>query len=261
MVNKLSSVPLYEQIQNTILNEIRSGTYEPGTQVPSELEIAGHYEVSRMTARKALDNLVSKGFLYRRKGKGTYVSENIVSYGLSSMMSFSQTLEAQGYKVNTRILMKEILPAAPEVARSLQLNVGDAVIVIRRLRYVQDLPAAIHASYFDHQVCAVLMKIDLNTESLLQILQREIGIRVAYSMDSVQADVANPEETKLLELNNNISVLRLHGIAYSENGQPTRLIHAVYRGDMFRLMVKNTAEMAASFRIRDMSDVGTEHVD
>lgn len=253
MIDKTSSVPLYQQIQSALLDGIRSGEYPPGSQILSELEIAARYEVSRMTARKAIDTLVSKGVLYRQRGKGTYVAENVVSYGLSSMLSFSQTLKAQGYAVETKVLMKEVLPAPFDVVTHLQLDNNAPIIVIRRLRHVEGVPAAIHASYFDQRMFAPLMKIDLSVESLLDAVQQMSGVRVAYSTEAVQADIATNEEARLLTIQENAPVLRVEGVAYSENGQPTRFIRAVYRGDMFRLMVKNTAEMATTFRVTDVT--------
>lgn len=252
MVDKSSSVPLYHQIQNTLLEAIRSGEYTPGAQILSEIEIAEKYDVSRMTARKAIDTLVAKGVLYRQRGKGTYVAENVVSYGLSSMLSFSQTLKAQGYDVKTKVLMKEVLPAPFDVATRLQLDSNAPMIVIRRLRFIEDTPCAIHASYFDQRMFAPLMNLDLSVESLLDVVQSFSGVRVAYSNEAVQADIVTQEEAKLLDVPENSPVLRVEGVAYSENGQPTRFIRSVYRGDMFRLIVKNTADMAASFQVKDV---------
>ena len=251
MIDKRSSTPLYMQIQNLFLDHIRAGDYQPGEQIPSELEISAQHGVSRMTARKALDMLVSKGILYRSKGKGTYVAENIVSYGLSTMLSFSHTLRSQGHTVTTSVLRKEIIPGSQDIVRKLQLQHDSKVIVIQRLRYIEDQPATIHTSFLEHRLFAPIMDIDLSQESLLDSVQRISRISIAYTQDSVQADLANPHETDLLGCPPSSPVLRVEGIAYAENGQPTRLTQAVYRADMFKLVVKNTAEFAAALQIAD----------
>jgi GntR family transcriptional regulator len=250
MIDKSSSIPLYLQIQNLLIDRIREGEYPPGTQVPSELEIASRHKVSRMTARKALDAMVSKGILYRRKGKGTYVAQGVVSYGLSTMLSFSRTLQAQGYNVVTKVLRIDVVPGSSEVLEKLHLSLDSQVIVIRRLRLIEGIPAAIHTSFLEHRVFAsILNNVDLSTESLLDTIQRISGMQVAYTRDSVQADLANVEDATLLEIETGGPVLRVEGVAYAENSQPTRFTRAVYRGDMFRLMVKNTADLAASLDI------------
>ena len=257
MIDKNSSIPLYMQIQNMLLERIRTGEYLPGTQVPSELEIASLHQVSRMTARKALDSLVVKGILYRSKGKGTYVAENIVSYGLSTMLSFSQTLRAQGHEVTTQVLRREVIPGSPDVLERLQLASESQVIVIRRLRLVEGRPATIHTSFLEYRLFAPILQADLSQESLLDLIQRISGIPIAYTQDSVQADRATVEEAHLLEIEVGEPVLRVEGVAYGENGHPTRLTRAVYRGDMFRLIVKNTGEYGASLKLSDMVQPGS----
>jgi GntR family transcriptional regulator len=251
MIDKRLSIPLYMQIHDLVLQHIRDGEYLPGDQVPSELEISARHQVSRMTARKALDLLVSKGFLYRSQGKGTYVAENTVAFNLSTMLSFSRTLQAQGYEVETQLLRKEIIPGAADVLKKLQLQPENHIIVIQRLRRVQGQPATIHTSFLEQRTYEPIMQIDLTKESLLDVIQRISRTAIAYTQDSVQADVATTEEANWLEISPNSPVLRVEGVAYAENGQPTRLTKAVYRGDMFKLIVKNTAEFATTLRISD----------
>jgi GntR family transcriptional regulator len=256
MVDKNSSVPLYVQIQTLLLDQIRAGDYAAGAQVPSELEIAGQHHVSRMTARKALDTLVSKGILYRSKGKGTYVAESMVSYGLSTMLSFSQTLRAQGYDVQTQVLRQDVIPGSPDILEKLQLGPESQLIVIRRLRLIADQPAAIHTAYVEYRLFAPILEIDLSRASLLESIQRISGIPIAYTQDSVRADVATTEEASRLGVDACSPVLRVEGVAYGENGHPTRLTRAVYRGDMFRMMVKNAGEFGAALKVADLQGPG-----
>lgn len=251
MVDKNSSVPLYLQIQNQIVEQIHQGGYPPGSQVPSELELSAQLNVSRMTARKALDALVSRGILYRRKGKGTYVADGVVSYNLTTMHSFSRTLQARGYRVDTRVLAVDTIVGPPEILESLNLTPGSRLVVVRRLRLVESKPAAIHIAYLDHRIYAPLLKVDLSTRSLLDVMQDISGVSVSYTTDSVQADLANGEEARLLGIERGSPVLRVEGVAYSEYGEPTRFSRAVYRGDMFRLSVRNTTSLAASLNIAD----------
>lgn len=251
MIDKHSSVPLYLQIQQHLVDQIHQGAYRPGTQVPSELELCAQLSVSRMTARKALDALVSKGLLYRRKGKGTYVADNVVSYGLTTMHSFSRTLQARGYDITTKVLLMDTTTGPPDVLEGLQLEPGSTLLVIRRLRFIDDVPAAIHVAYLDYRVYAPLMEVDLGTQSLLDSMYDVSRVPIAYTTDSVEADLANAEEARLLGIVKDSPVLRVDGVAYSEYGEPTRFSRAVYRGDMFRLIVKNTTSLAASLNIGD----------
>ena len=252
MVDKRSSIPLYMQIHDLVRQRIQDGEYLPGDQVPSELEISARHQVSRMTARKALDLLVAKGLLYRSQGKGTYVAENTVAFRLSTMLSFSRTLQAQGYQVETEVLRKAIMPGAPDVVKKLRLPADNPVIVIQRLRRVQGQAATIHTSFLEQRIYEPIMQADLTQESLLDLIQTISRTAIAYTQDSVQADVAVAEEAHWLEIQPGSPVLRVEGVAYAENGQPTRLTKAVYRGDMFKLIVRNTAEFATTLQLSDM---------
>lgn len=249
MVDKKSSIPLYLQIQTELMKHIRQGDYEPGQQVPSELEIAAQYGVSRMTARKSLDNLVTKGVLFRRRGKGTYVSDDVVNYGLSTMLSFSRTLEAQGYKITTEMLLKQIINCPENLIQHLHLGMTDDVVMVRRLRSVNEEPAAIHTAYMDSQVYASILDFDLETSSLHDAIYKISGIEVSYTNDWVKADLATTEEAKLLRIVKRSPVLRVEGVAYSVSGQPVRFSRAVFRGDMFSLNVKNAADPNTTLRL------------
>src|SRR5262249_182143 len=152
--------------------------------------------VSRMTARKALDTLVAKGILYRRKGKGTYVAEGTVAYNLTTMHSFSHTLKARGYKVTTRLLRVDVVTGEPELLETPHLDVDRHPIIIQRLRLVDGTPAAIHVAYLEHRLYAPILKVDLSAESLLDTMHAITGVNQAYSQDSVQADLARPDEAR-----------------------------------------------------------------
>lgn len=249
MIDKGASTPLYLQIQNYIVGRIRSGDLAAGAQVPSEFELAAQMQVSRMTARKALDSLVSSGILYRRRGKGTYVATSVVDYNLTSMQSFSRTLQARGYEVTTRILKIDTLPATPELAQHLHVEVGSTLLLIRRLRMVGGTPAAIHTAYLDNAIYGALTKVDLTQHSLLESMQRLTHLPMAYTIDSVQADGARPDEARLLEIGKDKPVLRVEGVSYLEYDEPSHYVQAVYRGDMFKMTVRNTSSLSASLNI------------
>jgi GntR family transcriptional regulator len=249
MIDKGASTPLYLQIQNHIVERIRRGELAPGAQVPSEFELAAQMQVSRMTARKALDSLVSSGILYRRRGKGTYVATSVVDYNLTSMQSFSRTLQARGYEVTTRILNIATLPATPELAQHLHVEVGSTLLLIHRLRMVGGTPAAIHAAYLDNSVYSALARVDLTRNSLLESMQQVTHLPMAYTIDSVQADGARPDEARLLEIGKDKPVLRVEGVSYLEYGEPSHYVQAVYRGDMFKMTVRNTSSLSASLNI------------
>ena len=107
MVVRASPVPLYIQIDEELRGQIESGELGPLAQVPSETDLADHFSVSRMTARKALDRLVADGMLFRQPGKGTFVAPTKIAHGASQGLSFSAAMAAQGLSCETRVLEAE----------------------------------------------------------------------------------------------------------------------------------------------------------
>jgi GntR family transcriptional regulator len=205
-----------------------------------------------MTARKALDNLTMRAVLYRRKGKGTYVADSVMSYGLSTMLSFSQTLRAQGYTVETSVLLVDVIPASAKVQEYLQLGAESRAIIIRRLRKVEGKPAAIHTSFLAHRYFEAILEVDLSAESLLDAIQHISRMRIEYSRDSVQAALASPEDADLLDIEPGDPVLCVEGVAYTENGQPTRFTRGIYPGHLFKFVLTNRAEQEAALKVADL---------
>ncbi|NIM94025.1 MAG: UTRA domain-containing protein [Anaerolineales bacterium] len=251
MVDKSSFEPLYAQIQKTLEARIRSGELTPGDQIPSEKDLAAKYDVSRMTARKAIERMVAKGLLFRQQGKGTFVAEEMVSYGFSTMLSFSRTLKSRGYSVKTKVLRRDVILCPLEVQERLNLNPGSEVVIIRRLRYVAGEPVAIHTSYLDHRFYAQVLKADLSQVSLLKFIEEECGVNIVFSRDTIQAIEVSPEDSLLLECPEGCPILELKGVAYDERGEPARFTHSVYRGDRFRLSLNYSDSQASTLTIAD----------
>lgn len=239
------ATPLYKQIETILEELIRSGQLKPGEQVPPEIGIAAHFGVSRMTARKAVEGLAAKGMLTRHKGRGSYVTDSPMTYGFSTMQSFSRTLRARGYEVKTKVLFKGAVPATGEAAKVLRLASDAHMFMVRRLRVIEGRPAAIHASYLDFDRFAPLMDVDLSNMSLLGAIERTLGQRISYSEDSVEAGLATPEDASLLDVAEGRPILTVRGVAFASNGRPIRFANAVYLGSLFRFTVRNSADNAS----------------
>ncbi len=244
MVNKASSKPLYLQIQTLLERKIVAGEWKSGERVMSENEIAAKYNVSRVTARQAIEQLVAKNILYRSPGKGTFVCEHDLPYGFSTMMSFSRSLQAKGFSVETKVLNQGIAPASKEVAQKLVLEPDTEVVVVRRLRIVDGIPAAIHASYFSSRVFAKLLDADLTVESILEAAERIGQTTMAYSQDSLRAVPASVADAALLSVPPGTPMMELEGVVYDEQNTPCRYTKGIYRGDLFRLDVRNSRTSA-----------------
>lgn len=110
-INKHSPVPIYHQIEEQLKAMIDKGELQPDMLLPSEREYSETFGISRMTVRQALSNLVSQGYLYRQKGKGTFVSKQKIKQPLQGLTSFSEDMKSRGRKPSSKLLRFEIIKA------------------------------------------------------------------------------------------------------------------------------------------------------
>jgi GntR family transcriptional regulator len=239
MLVRASPVPLYIQIEEELRGQIESGELGPLAQVPSETELAERFSVSRMTARKALDRLVGDGMLFRQPGKGTFVAPLKLSHQPTQGLSFSAAMRGLGLTCRTEVLEAGTVKAPLNVARALGLSPGSQVVFMRRLRYVSDVPAAIHLSYLPGRLGAIL---DSDLTGSLSDLMGAVGARVERSEDRVEAVLATGEEAELLRLRPGAPLVFIRGVAYSSANEPVRYSEALYPGERWTFRVDNTRE-------------------
>lgn len=233
-LDKTSAQPLYVQLEDLIRSWIESGKLSPGDRIPSELELAETHAISRMTVRRAIDVLVMEGILFRQPGKGTFVAEPKMPWPGPTVFSFSTVMRGLGLSVSTQVLDLKLVPAPLRVARDLQLSPQEQVVLLRRLRFVENEPMAIHTSYIPGNYFPALLDEDLTSKPLNKVMEEVSGLRIVASHDYVEATMARPDEAALLEIREGAPVLLVRGIVYSEQGLPVRATKALFRGDHFR---------------------------
>jgi len=234
-LDKDSARPIYLQLEDLLRNQVDTGELQPGDRVPSELELANVYNISRMTARRAVDALVADGLMIRQPGKGTFVATDKVSFAGATLSSFSNTMRALGLLVTSKVIEIEIIKPPPRVSKDLNLSPEQLVVYLRRLRYIDNEPMAIMTSYMPAAYFAGLLDEDLSSQPITQVMERVSGMRFVASRDYIEASLARPEEADLLTIRKGMPVLLARGVVYEERGLPVRSSILVYRGDRFRL--------------------------
>ncbi len=248
MVVRASPVPLYIQIEEELRGQMESGELGPLAQVLSETELAEKFGVSRMTARKALDRLVGDGMLFRQPGKGTFVAPPKIAHGPSQGLSFSAMMRAQGLRCSTRVLEQGLVRAPSNVARALGLAPGGQAVFMRRLRFIDDVPVAIHQSYLPGRLSMVL---EADLSGSLSDVMASVGARVERSDDTVEAVIATGEEAQLLHLHAGAPLVFIRGTAYSAANEPVRYSEALYPGDRWQFRLSATREADLRPELKD----------
>ncbi len=175
MLNPQSPVPLYHQLSEIILARIRSGEYAPGHRIPSEPALAAAYGIGRPTVRQAIDVLVRRRFLLRRRGSGTYVRPEPEEVDLFSLAGTMSAFQKKGISVVSRIIEKTGLRSVhddPENPFS-----DREAIFLARLSLVEDVPVLLEEIYMQPELFPGIEKIDLSGQSLSQIVDERYHMR------------------------------------------------------------------------------------
>lgn len=236
MLERNTPVPLYQQLRDILLKKIDAGTWEPNERIPSENELSLEYGLSRMTVRAVLSELVKEGLLYRVQGKGTYVSDKVLTLG-PSYIGIRQQLEEMGYRVTTKTLECGLITCSQSVASKLEMEKGDEVFMIKRLRYIKDEPISLHISYINPKYSEALTPELLEKEQLCVILNKEYGVTRKKVTETLESVAAKEEET-ILGVESGHPLLLLQDVIFDAEGKPYEFTKVVFRGDKVKIKLQ-----------------------
>jgi GntR family transcriptional regulator len=231
------STPLYERLQRVLHNAIEAGSLQPGRALPSERELAKLASLSRVTVRKAIAALVSKGLLTQRHGAGTFVSERIVK-SFSTLTSFTDDLRARGLKPRSRFLDRSVGEVTPDEAMALGLSPGELVIRLYRLRFAGEEPLAIERSAVPHSILSDPLRVK---SSLYEALER-VGCRPRRALQRLRAITFDAEQSRLLSIPRGTAGLMIERRAFLEDGRAVEYTRSLYRGDAYDFVAELNSE-------------------
>jgi len=238
-IDRSSPIPYYIQVRDALQMRIQDESWHPGDQIPGEPELCRMFDVSRTVIRQALNDLVYRGLLVRKKGKGTFVAEPKIRESLvQKLTGFHQDMLEQGYTPVTRVLKQGLVPANRKVAAYLTIEEGTEVVEIERLRFVQDEPIQLTTTYLPYRMCPELLQQDLTNQSLYLFLERQCGIKIARGHRSIEAVPANDYEARLLQVKKGAPLIMLNSVSFLSDGTPVEYYHALHRGDRTRFEVE-----------------------
>lgn len=226
-------MPLYHQIKTRLLEAIESGALKPGDRVPSERELTTQFAVSRMTARQALSEMESQGYLYRVQGKGTFVANPKLEQPLLQLTSFTEEMRRRGLEPGARVLSADLVPAGRKAARALGIAESTPVIRFERLRLAGGSPMGLEISHLPADRFPGLLGSDLTDRSLYQVLEG-YGIRLSRASQSLESVAADGYEAEILHVREGAPLLMLERVSRDQNDQPVEYAKSLYRGDRYR---------------------------
>lgn len=236
MINSGTWVPLYIQLKRLIKTQIQDGVLQEGDRLSSERELAKQFGMSRMTVRQALVDLMREGLLDREQGRGTFVARRKMSQGLQRVTSFTDNMRNHGMIPSSILLgMTRELPSQPDRDR-LGLSLGQQALKLRRVRLADGQPMAIEEVCLPADIMNDIQENDLIQGSLYAYL-RQRHIDLVRARQTLEAILADPEQSQLLALPPMAPLLLLERLSHDQDGRPVEFVRAVYRGDRYRFHV------------------------
>ncbi|AXT84455.1 GntR family transcriptional regulator [Aeromicrobium sp. A1-2] len=229
-LDRSSPVPLYFQIAEQFEKAILSGKIAPGERIDNEISLAKELGLSRPTMRQAIQVLVDKGMLVRKRGVGTQVVHGKIRRSVE-LTSLYDDLSAAGQKPRTDVISVGKVAAEEDVARELQLETGDDVWSLERLRYVGAEPLALMHNFIPIEVID-LAAVDLEKTGLYAHL-RASGILMRVARQRIGARGATVEEGALLSEKKGAPLLTMQRTAYDNAGRAVEYGRHAYRPDLY----------------------------
>jgi GntR family transcriptional regulator len=206
-------IPLYYQVEQTLREQIESGRLTVGDLLPSEAELMSRFGVSRITIQKALNDLARAGLLDRKRGKGTFVKPPIQQAAYSCLSSFTAEVLSSGRRPGTRLLDFKIVPASQHAAEMLELADGAPVLLIKRLRTIDEEPVSIDSSYLPHRLVPKISRKAFTRsgpkQSLYYVLENECGLHLSEGEEKIRATIIHNEASLLKIKKGSPAILRI----------------------------------------------------
>lgn len=229
-LNRKSSEPLYFQLSELLEEAILSGRLTAGDRLENEISICERLGLSRPTVRRAIEELVDKGLLVRRRGLGTQVVHGQVTRGVE-LTSLFDDLERAGRKPLTKVIEFKTVPADSVVAAQLGVAVGTKVLFLHRVRSAGKTPVAVMQNWI-HPRFEHLAETDIAKSGLYDWLRTQ-GASIQVAKQKIGARKASSQESSLLDIEKNSPVLTMDRTAFDNSGVALEHGHHCYRTDLY----------------------------
>lgn len=229
----MSSRAKYQQVADRICQAIRQGEYLPGSQLPLEKDLCAEFAVSRITIKRAVDELVNDGLVVKRRGAGTFVKalDDRAVHKLSRSAQFGGFSEYyQGHKVHTEVLHFAIIHPEQEAAEQLGISEDDFVYDIQRLRCADGEPVVMEYTQMPIDLITGLKESHLK-DSLYRYIEGTLGLHIQSAHRTVRAVMPTKKEQELLGIKEDMPLLEVQQAAFLSDGRPFEYSLSRHRGD------------------------------
>ncbi|PJX26648.1 GntR family transcriptional regulator [Advenella sp. S44] len=233
-----NGTPLYAQIEAALAAEISSGQLAAGVQLPSEERLIARFHMSRTTIRKAIDNLVARGLVEIRRGKGTFVTHPKITQALTELTGFAEDMVVLGRHPTSRLLDKRIVTADEKIAQALQIPVGTQVYRIERVRLADGIPMSFDETYLPLEIGDKVVSNNLDVEPIFDLLENKYALPLVEASYQLEAVIADLHVAQALNIAIGAPIFLIERTSYSTGERPVDYEKLYYRGDSIRFATR-----------------------
>lgn len=236
-IDKSSQEPIYQQLYKHFKELIENGTYQEGDVFPSENEMLNEYDASRITIRRAINDLEHDGYLKKRRGAGTIVAPRKTKRDLSKFTSFGGSAKVQGHIPGSIILEFKTVEAGVKVASMLKIDSGEKVFFLKRIRLINGRIVGLNETYVSRRIGINLKRDDFNVDTSLYALLEERGVELGCADETMEARMASAELKHELFLDNDQPVVYKERITYDVKSVPVEFSENTYIAELYKYSI------------------------
>lgn len=235
-IDRFNQEKLYIQLSRIFLEEIKSGKWQLNQRIPSEGELCKKYEVSKITVRQAVNNLVSDGYLMKLQGKGTFVTSVAPVVGVAMKTRFTEEMFGKEVIAERKILTLGEMEPPPLVKE--YLKTGESIYYILSKRMVQGETAYIEESFIPSQMLPDIRSLEVQQNSLYSVLQERGNKKIFKVIQTIEIARASMDDAKKLDLDEGVPVLVVHRLFISSDNTPVAYTKIQGRSDRYKLQTE-----------------------
>ena len=236
MIDPNSRIPLYYQLLDILIDQINSGELKVDDKLPSERELCDKYNISRATVRQTMAELEQKGYIYRKQGRGTFITIPFLKQELEGLYSFSEEMKKIGKTPTNRVVEFSIIKADDELAGKMQIRAGEEIIQFIRLRLADQEPMMYVRTYLPYASFPMITPAQLESRSLYRILEEDYNTLLVEANEKFRPAFPNEDEIKYLKISEKLPCMRIERTTRSQTGIVEYTV-GIARGDKFEYSV------------------------